>query len=88
MHDRIILEEKYLADLVQLTNDAQAIPNKDNAIGIQKCFLSYVDLTDEYKPFREQYLQRLKKQLEELKEFRASCVLCLQSILYIYFITE
>ncbi|KAG1149509.1 hypothetical protein G6F37_003101 [Rhizopus arrhizus] len=70
---RIILEEKYLADLVQLTNDAQAIPNKDNAIGIQKCFLSYVDLTDEYKPFREQYLQRLKKQLEELKEFRASC---------------
>jgi hypothetical protein len=50
----------------------QAIPNKENAIGLQKCFLSYVDITDQYKPFREQYLKKMKEQLEELKKFRAS----------------
>ena len=50
----------------------QAIPNKENAIGLQKCFLNYVDITDQYKPFREQYLKKMKEQLEELKKFRAS----------------
>ncbi|CEG71157.1 hypothetical protein RMATCC62417_06940 [Rhizopus microsporus] len=67
---RIIIEERYLADLLKLTGDVQAIPNKENAIGLQKCFLSYVDITDQYKPFREQYLKKMKEQLEELKKFR------------------
>ncbi|KAG1177440.1 hypothetical protein G6F70_002475 [Rhizopus microsporus] len=68
---RIIIEERYLADLLKLTGDVQAIPNKENAIGLQKCFLNYVDITDQYKPFREQYLKKMKEQLEELKKFRA-----------------
>ncbi|CAO3694008.1 unnamed protein product [Rhizopus stolonifer] len=67
---RIILEEKYITDLAQLTNDAQAIPNKNNSIGLQGCFLNYVDLSEQYTPFRQQYLNKMKTQLEELKKFR------------------
>ncbi|KAI9280629.1 hypothetical protein BY458DRAFT_499893 [Sporodiniella umbellata] len=67
---RIILEEKYIADLVQLTNKTQSIANRDKAIGLQGCFINYVDLSNQCTPYKQQYINKMKTQLEELKKFR------------------
>jgi hypothetical protein len=67
---RIKLEEKYLDDLALLTSNIQesCVPNEQSLI--QKSFVNYVGLADINKPHKQQHIDQLKVQYENMIKFR------------------
>jgi hypothetical protein len=67
---RINLEQKYIEEHVTINKNLAEACNPSNTNGVQKSFLDYVGLSDTFKPIREQYIEKLKAQREELIKFR------------------
>lgn len=69
---RINLEQKYLEELTVMTKNVQIYCAPDEYNIVQKSFMNYVGLTDEIKPLRLQYIEKLKEQCDQLIKFRVS----------------
>jgi hypothetical protein len=69
---RLNLEKKYLEDLAGINKNLYECCAPNSINGVQKTFMEYVGLTDTLKPYREQYLDKLKHQLNEMIKFRVT----------------
>lgn len=64
------MEQKYIEEHATINKNLAEVCTSNNINGIQKSFLDYVGLTDTFKPFRREYIEKLKVQREELIKFR------------------
>lgn len=73
---RLNLEKKYLQELASINNNLHECCATHSVNGVQKTFMDYVGITDTLKPYREDYLEKLKVQLNEMIKFRVTLNLC------------
>ncbi|KAI7897336.1 uncharacterized protein EV154DRAFT_410146, partial [Mucor mucedo] len=68
---RLNLEKKYLQELASINSNLHECCTSHSINGVQKSFMDYVGITDTLKPYREEYLEKLKVQLNEMIKFRS-----------------
>ncbi|KAG2214312.1 hypothetical protein INT47_000868 [Mucor saturninus] len=71
LKQKLNLEKKYLQELASINSNLYECCTSHSINGVQKSFMDYVGLTDTLKPYREEYLEKLKVQLNEMIKFRS-----------------